>query len=84
MRVRSRYVEYAVRIQREAPELFEQMHATNVTIQAALKTLNGEVDDAQRREIKAARSELSRVLRNLDRHPEFLKRFRTFMAQFAE
>jgi len=31
MRVSSRYVEYAVRIQREAPELFEKPHAGKVT-----------------------------------------------------
>ena len=83
MRVNLRYVEYAVRIQREAPELFEQLHAGTITIQAALKTLNGEVDDAQEREKKAARSEFNRALRSLDRHPGFLEQFRAFMAQFA-
>ena len=84
MRVSPAYVGRALRIQREAPELFEQMHAGKITIQAALKTLNGETDDAQQREAKAARSELNRALKNLDRHPDFLTLFHAFMAQFAE
>ena len=51
MRVNDRYVGSALRIQREAPELFEQMHAGTITIQAARKILNGEADDAQEREM---------------------------------
>ena len=84
LRVSRGYVEYAVRIQREAPELFGQLHAGMITMQAALKTLSGEVNDAQEREVRAARSDLNRALRNLDKHPDFLKQFREFMAQFAE
>ena len=83
MRVNDRYVGLALRIQREAPELFTQLHAGTITIQAALKKLNGESDDAQQREIKAARSEFNLALRNLDRYPDFLRRFRAFMAEFG-
>jgi len=84
MRVSPAYVSSALRIQREAPELFEQLHAGTITIQVALKTLNGEIGDAQEREIKAARPEFSRVLRNLNQHPDFLTQFRVFMARFAK
>ena len=84
MRVSSGYVGNALRIQREAPELFEQLHAGTITIQAALKILNGEADDAKEREIRAARSEFNRALRSPDGYPDFLKRFREFMAQFAK
>jgi len=48
------------RIQREATEVFRQLHAGTVTMQEALKTFNGEIDDARRQEAKAARSEFSR------------------------
>ena len=84
MRVGRRYVEYALRLQREAPALFEQLHAGTITMQAAMKTLTGEIDDARRQEIKAARSEFNRALRSPDRYPDFLQRFREFMAQFQE
>ena len=84
MRVSPAYVSSALRIQREAPELFEQLHAGTITIQAALKILNGEADDAKEREIRAARSEFNRALRSPDGYPDFLKRFREFMAQFAK
>ena len=53
-------------------------------MQAAMKTLTGEIDDARRQQVKAARSELNRGLRNPDRYPDFLERFREFMAQFQE
>lgn len=83
MRVNHAYVEYAARIQREAPDLFRQLHAGTITMQEALKTFRGEIDDAQQRETKAARSEFNRALRNPDQYPDFLRRFRAFMAQFA-
>jgi len=83
MRVNFRYVEYAVRIQREAPKLFEKLHAGKVTLQAALRVLNGETDNVQQQEVKAARSEFNLVLRNLAQHPDFLKRFRSFLSEFT-
>ena len=60
MRVSVGYVAHALRIQREAPELFEQLHAGTISMQEAVKKLSGEVDDARRQEVKAARSEFSR------------------------
>ena len=84
MRVNHAYVEHALRIQRDAPELFKQLHAGTITMQAAIKKLDGESDDVQQQEIKAARSEFNQALRNLNRYPDFLKRFRAFMAGFGE
>ena len=84
MRVSPAYVGFALRIQREAPELFEQLHAGTLTLQEALRILDGESDDPQRQQVKAARSQLNRVLRHLDRHPDFLERFRTFLDEFSE
>jgi len=77
-------VEYVLRIQWEAPELFEKLHVGTLTIQAALKTLNGDMDDAQRRATKAAWSEFNRAPRDLGRHPDYLSRFRAFLTEFAE
>ena len=82
MRVGDRYVGHALRIQREAPELFEQLHAGTISMQEALKKLSGEVDDVRRQEVKAARSEFSRAANDPVRYPNFLERFRAFMAQF--
>jgi len=83
MRVSPAYVGSALRIQREAPELFEKLHAGQVTLQAALRVLNGETADAQQQEIKAARSELNQVLRSIDKHPTFLKRLRSLLSEFT-
>ena len=82
MRVNRVYVSNALRIQREAPELFEQLHAGTITMQAAMKTLTGEIDDARRQQVKAARSEFSRAANDPIRYPDFLEQFRAFMAQF--
>ena len=82
LRVSNGYVSQALRLQREAPELFEQLHAGTITMQAAMKTFTGEIDDARRQEIKAARSEFNRALNNSARYPDFLQRCREFMAQF--
>ena len=84
LRVSSGYVSQALRLQREAPELFEQLHAGTITMRAALKELSGEVDEAYEQEARAARSDFNRALRNPDRYPDFLQRFREFMAQFQE
>lgn len=82
MRVSRGYVEYAVRIQRESPELFEQMHAGTLTIQAALKTLNGETDDAQQRRVRASRTRMNRVLRDPERRTPFLERLDALLEEF--
>ena len=82
MRVSVGYVAHALRIQREIPELFKQLHAGTITMPEALRTLNGEIDDTRRQEVKAARSEFSRAANDPGRYPDFLERFRAFMARF--
>ena len=82
MRVSDGYVRDALRVQQQAPELFAQLHAGSVTLQEALRRIDGETTDAQRREVLATRRQLNRILHNLDRHPDFLKRFRVFLDGF--
>ena len=84
MQVSSGYVGDALRVQREAPELFEQMHAGTLTLQEALRKLDGESDDPERQQIKTSRTHLSRILRSLDKHPDFLERFQAFLNQFTD
>ncbi|MBT5606961.1 MAG: hypothetical protein HN742_40210 [Lentisphaerae bacterium] len=72
----------AARIQREAPELFEQMHAGQVTIQAALKALNGETDDAEQQHVRASRTRMNRVLRDPERCTPFLERLDALLEEF--
>ena len=76
------YVGDAIRIQREAPELFEQMHAGQVSIKEALRQLDGEADDPERQQIKASRTQLNRILRRLNQHPTFLERWQAFLKEF--
>ena len=84
MRVNDRYVGFALRIQREAPELFWKVHAGAITLQAALKELNGEVDDAEQQQIKTARTRLSRVFRDPDRRMPFLERLNALLDEFEQ
>lgn len=84
MQVSDGYVANALRIQQEAPELFEQLHAGKITLQDALRKLDGTVSDAQTRQIKTARRRLNRVLSNLETHPGFLDRFEAFLDEFDD
>ena len=83
MRVNARYVGEALRIRREAPELFGRLHAGEISMQAALEELNGKIDAPHRQEVKTARSEFNRAA-NDSRYPDFLERFHAFMAQFPK
>ena len=82
MRVSPAYVSRALRIQREAPELFEQMHAGTLTLSEALRRLDGEADSPERQQIKASRTKLNHILRRLDQHPTFLERWQAFLNEF--
>mgnify|MGYP007066309096 CR=1 FL=1 len=53
-------------------------------MQDALETLNGDIDDAPRQELKAARGEFNRASKDLVPYPDFLEKFRAFMAQFPK
>ena len=84
MQVSSGYVGDALRVQRQAPELFERMHAGTLTLPEALRKLDGESDDPERQQIKASRTHLNRILHHLGRHPNFLERWQAFLSQFPE
>ena len=84
MRVNDQYVGFALRIQREAPELFWKVHAGELTLQAALKELNGEVDDAAQQQIKTARTRLSRIFHDTDRRMTFLERLNLLLDEFEQ
>lgn len=53
-----------------------------VTLQAALRTLNGDIDDAERRHIKTSRTRISRVLRDPERRTTFLERLDALLDEF--
>jgi len=83
MRVSDGYVRDALRIQQEAPALFEQLHAGQVTMPEALRTLDGTTTDVRTQQVKAACTRLNRILHSLDTHPDFLERFEAFLDQFT-
>ena len=83
MRASDGYVKDALRVQQDAPELFEQLHAGKVTLQEALRTLDGTTTDARTQQVKAARTRLNRLLRELETHPDSLARLETFLDQSA-
>jgi len=84
MRVSPAYVSRALQLQREAPELFWKVHAGELTLQAALKQLNGEVDDAEQQQIKTARTRLSRIFHDRDRRMPFLQRLNALLHEFEQ
>ena len=82
MQVSEGYVALALRVQQEAPELFEDVRAGRVTLQEAIRRIDGETDDVREREIRSLRREVNGLFRSVDTHPDFLPRLRAFVNQF--
>ena len=61
MRVSRGYVIDACRVQRDAPDLSEQVRSGAVSLQDALRRLDGVVDGAAAREIRSTRRRLNRI-----------------------
>ena len=83
MGVSSGYVSHARRIKEADPELYRGVRAGRVTIPAALRKLDGVVDDPQAvRSIRAKRA-VAKLLGDPDRQAEFLERLEGLLAEFA-
>jgi len=81
--VNDRYVADALHLHREAPDLFDQVHAGDPSLQAALKTLHGEDDPIYRTRVKRARNHLNAFIRRPDLHPDFMDALEQFLADYA-
>ena len=83
MQVSEGYITMAQRVQREAPELFEEIFAGRITVTAAIRELDGVTDDPRTVRAKAARSTVSKLLKADDENPAFLDRLEALLAEFA-
>ena len=59
MGVSPRYIQMALRVQREDPELFEKIWNGQITVNAAIRILDGVTETESAREIKSLRRLLS-------------------------
>ena len=82
MKVSDRYVGYALRLQREAPELFHRVWSGQMTMPAALRELRGEAVPELTQAVEACRRRLNKALRNRQRAPALLARLTTVLDQF--
>lgn len=83
MQVSEGYINMVQRLQREAPELIPDIFAGKLTLNAAIRKLDGVDDDPQTTRIKAARSKLNTLFDAVDDNPEFLDRLEALLAEFA-
>ena len=80
--VSDRYVGYALRLQREAPELFRQVWSGQMTMPAALRELTGEAVPEWTQAVGAYRRRLNTALRNRQHAPALLARLNTVLDEF--
>ena len=80
--VSDRYVGYALRLQRQEPELFRQVWSGRMTMPAALRELTGETVPEFTQAVRACRRRLNRALRNRQHAPALLARLNTVLDQF--
>ena len=77
-----RYVGYALRLQREAPELFQRVWSGQMTMPAALRGLTGGAVPELTQAVEAYRRRLNRALRNRQHAPALLARLNTVLDEF--
>ena len=82
MKVSDRYVGYALRLQRDAPELFQRVWSGQMTMVAALRELAGETVPEFTQAVKACRQRLNSALRNRQHAPTLLARLNAVLDQF--
>ena len=82
MKVSDRHVGYALRLQREAPELFRQVWSGQMAMLAALRELTGEAVPELTQAVKAYRRRLNTALRNRQHAPTLLARLNTVLDEF--
>ena len=79
MGVSERYVSDAVRLQREAPTLFEKVRAGQLTVKAAIRRLAGSVTGAQARHVTTVCTRRNEFFRRVDEFPTLLDRLTQVM-----
>ena len=76
------YVGYALRLQREAPELFRQVWLGQTSMTAAMRELTGQSEPDFTRAVTACRRRLSTGLRNRQHAPVLLGRLNALLDEF--
>ena len=79
---RREYVQWALRVQREDPELFEKIWNGRMTICAAIRELDGVTETESARRTRTLRRELNILFR--DPAPRFLERLEQVVAEFRD
>ena len=79
MGVSDRYVQYAVRVQREDAALLERVRSGQLTLTAAIRQLDGDVADEEARYLASVRRRLNRYYQRLDEFPTLLDRLTQLM-----
>ena len=82
MGVSDRYVGDAMRVQRESPELFEKIWNGQITVNAAIRLLDGVTETESARQTRTLRRELNILFRDPD--PRFLERLEQVVAEFRD
>ena len=80
MGVSPTYVQWALCVQREDPELFEKIWKGQITVNAALRVLDGVTETESARRTRALRRELNVLFHDPD--PRFLERLEQVVAEF--
>jgi len=83
MEVSEGYINMVQRLQREAPDVIPEIFAGRLTVNAAIRKLDGVDDDPRTTRVKAARSKLNTLFHTVDDNPEFLDRLEALLAEFA-
>ena len=83
MGVSPRYVQMAMRVEREDPELFEKIWLGQITITAAIRILDGVTETESAREIRTLRRLLNNAFRNPDVDPELLTELKRVLDRFG-
>ena len=81
--VSPRYVEMAMRVEREDPELFEKIWLGQITITAAIRILDGVTETESAREIKTLRRLMNNAFRDPEVDPDLLVELRRVLDRFG-
>ena len=76
------YVGYALRLQREAPELFRQVWAGQMSMPAAMRELTGETTPELAQALRAYRRRLKAALQDRQHAPALLARLNAVLEEF--
>ena len=83
MGVSPTYVQRALRVQREDPELFEKIWNGQITVNAAIRILDGVTDTESAREIRTLRRLMNNAFRDPDVDPELLAELKRVLDRFG-